>query len=81
MLAALWGRIQGWLLMLGAALLVLVGAYAVGTRAARKSVELDQARRSAERRRRADDVAEKVAAMGDRAVTDAARRWVRNPDK
>lgn len=81
MLGALWSRAQGWLLMLGAAILVLAGAYAAGSRAAKKSAELDQARRAADERRKADDVAEKIASMDDRAVLSAARRWVRDHDE
>lgn len=78
MLATLWVRVQGWLALLAAALLVLAGAYAAGGRAAKRSADLDQARRAADQRRKSDDVDEKVAAMDDRAVDHAAGRWVRN---
>lgn len=78
MLAALWGRLQGWLLMLGAVLLVLAGAYVAGGRAARKSAELDQARRQAAAKGKADAVAQKIDALDDPAVRDRAGRWVRH---
>jgi hypothetical protein len=78
MLAALWARAQGWLLMLGAALLVLAGAYAAGGRAARRSAELDQRRRDAAAKGKADAVAQKIDALDDPAVRDRAERWVRH---
>ena len=81
MLAALWARAQGWLLMLSAALLVLAGAYVAGGRAARKSAELDQARRQAAAKRKADAVAQKIDALDDPAVRDRAERWVRRPGR
>lgn len=80
-LLGLWGRLQGWLLMLAAALLVLAGAYVAGGRAARKSAELDQARRAANERRKANVVADKIASMDDRAINHAAGRWVRDHDE
>jgi len=78
MLAALWAKAQGWLLTLGAALLVLAGAYAAGGRAARKSAELDQRRRDAAAREKADDVAQEIDALDDAAIRDRAQRWVRH---
>lgn len=77
MLAALWARAQAWLLMLGAALLVLAGAYTAGGRAARKTAELDQARRQAAAKRKADAVDQKINALDDGAVRRRAGKWVR----
>lgn len=81
MLAAIWGRVQGWLMMAGAVLLVLVGAYAAGGRAARRSAELDRAAADAKIRRKADDVDREVSALDDDAVRDRAHDWVRNKDR
>ncbi|MGX5659988.1 hypothetical protein ACWKWV_09740 [Castellaniella ginsengisoli] len=78
MLAALWARAQGWLLMLGAVILVLAGAYAAGGRAARRSAELDQRRRDTAAKGKADAVAQKIDALDDPAVRDRAERWVRH---
>lgn len=81
MLAAIWVRVQGWLLMAGAALLVLVGAYAAGGRAARRSAELDRAAADAKIRRKADDVDREVSALDDDAVRRRAGDWVRGKDR
>ncbi|WP_180984152.1 hypothetical protein [Castellaniella caeni] len=78
MIAALWGRLQGWLLTLAGALLVLVGAYAAGGRAAKRSAELDQARRQAAAKGKADAVAQKIDALDDPAIRDRAGKWVRH---
>lgn len=80
MLAALWARAQGWLLMAGAVLLVLIGAYAAGGRAARRSAEIDRARDDAKIRRKADEIDREVSALDDDAVRDRAHDWVRNGD-
>lgn len=77
MLTALWTRAQGWLLMAGAVLLVLVGAYAAGGRAARRSAELDRAMDDAKIRRKADEIDREVSALDDDAVRDRASDWVR----
>lgn len=54
----IWARIQGWLLTAGAVLAVLVGAYAVGGRAARRSADLRQAQREAQQARAAQQAQE-----------------------
>jgi len=78
MWAALWARVQGWLLMAGAVLLVLVGAYAAGGRAARRSVELDRSRADAKMRGKADEVDREISALDDDAVRRRANEhWVR----
>lgn len=77
MLAALWGRLQGWLLMAGAVLLVLVGAYAAGGRAARRSAELDKAAANAKVREVRDETVAKIERMDDDAVRNRARERMR----
>lgn len=79
MLAALWARAHGWLLTAGAVLLVLMGAYAAGGKAARRSVEVDQARSNARAREKAREVDDKYDQMADDSVRDSARQWVRKP--
>ncbi|WP_368648953.1 hypothetical protein ABRY95_12290 [Castellaniella ginsengisoli] len=81
MLATLWGRLHGWLIMLGAATLVLVGAYAAGGRAARQSAELDQRRRDAAAKEKAREAAAEIDRLDDDAVRDRAERWVRGPSR
>lgn len=78
MLAALWARLQGWLLMAGAVLLVLVGAYAAGGRAARRSAQLDRAAGEARAREKADAVHRKLDSMDNDTVRRDAERWVRD---
>lgn len=77
MLAALWGRLQGWLMMAGAVLLVLVGAYAAGGRAARRSAELDRAAANAKAREVRDETVAKIERMDDDAVRNRARERMR----
>lgn len=78
MLAALWARLQGWLLMASAVLLVLVGAYAAGGRAARRSAELERNRRLSKAREVRDEVIAKNDALDDDAIRDRARERMRN---
>ena len=80
-IAALWARLQGWLLMLGAAALVLAGAYAAGGRAARQSAELDQRRRDVAAKEKAREAAAEIDRLDDDAVRDRAERWVRGPSR
>src|SRR5690606_16742992 len=77
MWASIWARLQGWLLMAGAALLVLAGAYAAGGRAARRSAELDSARKTLDMKRRADRVGQDIGALDAGAVLRRAGCWVR----
>ena len=73
MWAALWGRVQGWLLMAGAVLLVLVGAYGAGSRAARRSAEVERA----EQEVRAAKAAQKAQDSARRG-RDAIDQEIRN---
>lgn len=80
MLAALWSRVQGWLLMAGAALLVLVGAYAAGGRAARRSAQAKQAGARSEQRRKINEADAKLVEMDDDDVRRRLNEWVRPTD-
>lgn len=64
--------------MAGAVLLVLVGAYAAGGRAARRSAQLDRAAGEARAREVAHEAHQTVDAMDTDAVRRDARRWVRD---
>lgn len=77
MLAGLWIRAQGWLAMAGAVLLVLVGAYAAGGRAARRSAELELAKANQIARGKADAAEREISALDDNAVRRRAGDWVR----
>lgn len=78
MFAELWGRIQGWALTAGAVLLVLVGAYAAGGRAARRAAELERSRQLNKAREARDEVLAKNDALDDDAIRDRARERMRN---
>lgn len=80
MLSALWARVQGWLLMAGAVLLVLVGAYAAGGRAARRSVQVKQASVQSEQRRKINEADTKLVEMDDDDVRRRLNEWVRPTD-
>lgn len=79
MLSTLWARVQGWLLMAGAVLLVLVGAYAAGGRAARRSAQAKQSSLQSEQRRKVNEADAKLAEMGDGDIRRELERWVRLP--
>lgn len=78
MLAALWAKLQGWLLVLGTAVLVLVGAYAAGGRAAKRSAQLDRVQRDLENLGVKNAVDRKMDALDDGAVRDRAKRRMRD---
>lgn len=78
MLAALWVRLQGWLLMAGAVLLVLVGAYAAGGRAARRAAQLDRVAGEARAMENAREAAAKIERMDDDTVRNRARERMRD---
>ena len=78
MLSALWSRAQGWLLMAGAVFLVLVGAYAAGGRAARRSAEIQRGRQLKQAREKRDEAVAKNDALDDGAIRDRARLRMRN---
>lgn len=80
MLSALWARVQGWLLMAGAVLLVLVGAYAAGGRAARRSAQVKQSGVQSEQRRKINEADAKLVEMGDDDVRRRLNEWVRPTD-
>lgn len=80
MLAALWARVQGWLLMAGAVLLVLVGAYAAGGRAARRAAQAKHSIAQSEQRRKVNEADTKVAQMDDDDVRRRLNDWVRPAD-
>ncbi|MFV0283718.1 MAG: hypothetical protein ACK5JE_08020 [Castellaniella sp.] len=64
--------------MAAATLLVLTGAYAAGSRAARRSAQLDAARKSIKAQKEARRVEQEIDALDDDAVRRRARRWVRD---
>jgi len=81
MLTALFPRLQSGLLTGAAVLLVLAGAYASGSRAARRSAELQQLRERTTTTRKAREIKQNLDALDDDAVRDAARRWVRGSNQ
>lgn len=78
MLAALWGRVQGWALMALAVVAVLVGAYAAGGRSARRSAQVDQLKKQAEADIKgmhdAREARNEIDSLSDDTVRDRARR-------
>ena len=79
MLSTLWARVRGGLLMAGAVLLVLVGAYAAGGRAARRSAQVKQSSALSEQRRKINEADAKLVEMGDGDIRRELERWVRPP--
>jgi len=77
MLAAARARLQSSLLTATAVLLVLVGAYATGSRAAKRSAQIQQARERTTTTRKAREVKQTLDAVDDDTVRRVARRWVR----
>jgi len=81
MLTALLPRLQSGLMTAGAVLLVLVGAYTAGSRAAKRAEELKQARERATTTRKARHVKQTLDALDDDALRRRAGRWVRSNPK
>jgi len=73
-------RLQTGLLTAAAVLLVLLGAYGAGSRAARRSVELKQARDRQMSMRKAHEIEQTLDALDDTAMRERASRWVRGPE-
>lgn len=72
MVAALWGKVQGWALMALAVAAVLVGAYAAGGRSARRAADVDRLNREAAGEKAARKAQER--ARSDRNAIDHAIR-------
>jgi len=70
-------RLQSALMTAAAVLLVLLGAYAAGSRAARRAEELKQARSRSATMRKAHDVKQTLDALNDDAMRRRAAKWVR----
>lgn len=66
--------------MAGAVLLVLLGAYAAGGRAARRSAELDRAAAESKVRRKVNEADTKLVEMDDDDVRRRLNQWVRPTD-
>lgn len=81
MLSAIWLRAQGVVFMGLAILAVLLGAYTMGGRAARRSAETDQLLAEKKIRERADEIDRKLAEMDSDRVLADSRRWVRRGSK
>jgi len=81
MLAALLPRLQSGLMTAAAVLLVLCGAYAAGSRAARRAAELKQARDRATTTRIAREIKQTIDAVDNDTVRRRAHDWVRGNPK
>jgi len=81
MLTTLLPRLQSGLYTAAATLLVLAGAYAAGSRSARRAAELQGLRERTETTRKAHEVKQNLDTLDDHAVRSRARQWVRKPDQ
>jgi len=79
MLATLLPRLQSGLYTAAATLLVLAGAYAAGSRSARRAAELAQARNRMTSMEKAHETKQAIDALDDDAIRSRARQWVRGP--
>jgi len=70
-------RLQSGLLTAAAVLLVLVGAYTAGSRAARRAAELKQTRERHAAMETAREIKQTLDALDDDALRRRAGRWVR----
>ncbi|MER1940660.1 hypothetical protein ABS755_08120 [Castellaniella sp. FW104-16D08] len=80
MIAALLSQIWPYLLVAAGAVAAVLGFGASQRAAGRKQEQASRLQEARKAREKADDVAEKIASLDDRAVLDAARKWVRNAD-
>jgi len=81
MLTAILPRLQSGLYTAGAALLVLAGAYASGSRAARRAAELAQQRQRTASMEKTREIKQNLDALDDDGVRRRANRWVRGADQ
>lgn len=78
MMAALLSQIWPYLLAAAGAVAAVLGFGASQRATGRKQEQAKRLQEAQEARRKADDVADKISALDDRAVIDAARGWVRD---
>lgn len=71
-------RVQRWLWMAGAVLAVLVGAYGMGGRAARRSAQVKRDSAASDQRRKTNVVDTQMAEMDDDGVRSELASWVRD---
>ena len=76
LLSAAWARAAGWLAAAGAALALLIAAYAAGRRDGRSLSETETLRRARRARERRDEVERDVDRAGDPAG-ELRRDWRR----
>jgi len=77
LVVAMLTTIRTHLLTAAAVLLVLVGAYTAGSRAARRAAELQQLRERTMTTRKAREIKQNLDTLGDDSVRKRADRWVR----
>ncbi len=77
LLQSILGGVQGALLLVGAALAAIFGAYWKGRSAGKAKERARQAEQSAENLRTRDEVEDENAALGDAAVRERLRDWER----
>lgn len=81
MFKALFSKLAGWLGLLGGLVLAGLALLHVGWRQGRAQAQQKQEKAAAAERGKVREVDNKVDSMGDRAVRDRGRLWVRNDDE
>jgi hypothetical protein len=80
MIAALWGRIYGWLAALGAVLAVLGTAYLKGRREGIAKMEREQAAAREQSAKVRKDIDDDVGKIGRDELDRRNSRWMRDGD-
>lgn len=81
-LKALWGRVWPYVALIGTGIAAFVGIRQSGKSAGKREVQQEINQEQAKAREKAREVDNKVDAMGDDAVRDSGRQWVRrDPDE
>lgn len=70
-------KMKSWAYMILAAVAVIAGAYAVGARQARKSMQLDQAKRELDTQRKINAADEKIIKMDNDDIRSELAKFVR----
>lgn len=70
--------IPAWVWTALAVIAVLLGAYALGGNAAKRSAQSNQRKAQDRARKKYDDVAKEFDSLGNSAMRDRATAWVRN---
>lgn len=78
MIAAVWGKIKGWLAIGGLAVAAVAFAFWRGMRSGRDSAAADRAKDQRKAKERRADVDEEIAGLDATSLDERLKRWMRD---